>query len=397
MHGHDATNSSRNPSSSGPRERPTTAWTLQLTDSRRYGHDYPAPVVSGESVFVGGDGLRVLDLDHGAVRERAFGGDPTFGPAVVDGTAFVATRVAANTVAVRSLDAATLDERWRTEVSLGEEPRVRPLVATGDRVYATIGYGNPVEAPPNQYRLVALDAEPGDRLWSIDNQAEWYSPPPAVRDGVVYADGGPRSLPPRAIGPECDLGCRVLSDPPTRTWTAETSVFTGTAPVVDGETVYFADQHHIPPSRGGWSGSLWAFSTADGSVEWREQLGFHVTSPAVVDGTVYTASMVDNGRESGHLYGTDATAYAFEDGERRWQTPLPSRRTYGTPVAAGDLLYLGTLPSQVSDAPPRIHALSLDSGAVRWAVDLPAAPCSLAVANGTLLASGWDGTLVALR
>lgn len=395
MHAHDTTNRNANPASTGPESDPEVAWTAELLDERRYGHVYPSPVVVDGAVYTGGDGLYVHSLADGDLQDQILEETPTFGPAVVEETVFVATRPGEESLVCKALDVASLEEQWSTSAAF-EWPRTRPLVVDGEHVYASIGHGNGIQAAPASHELVALDVDSGTVEWSTALQSGRQSPPPAVRDGVVYNEGAERGYP-QAIGTDCGIWCRFGSNAPDRNWRSDTFVFSSLAPVVDGDTVYFTDRDIGPVERGGTPAHLTALDASNGSLLWQNQLGFHVTSPAIVDGTAYVGTMRFNGDEDGLGYGTDVTMYAYQDGEQLWETSLPDRRVFGSAVTAGELCYLGTLPSQVTDDPAQVHAFERNTGDLRWTIDVPTEPCSLAVTDGVLVTSGWSGTLVAIQ
>lgn len=124
----------------------------------------------------------------------------------------------------------------------------------------------------------------------------------------------------------------------------------------------------------------------DGSEKWRANVGGNINGSGFVigpDGTVFVGV-------------ADGQVYAFgPDGARKWATPIGVDVAF-SPVPGGD----GTLYAVSIDvgAPQPVIALAPSDGSIKWKSSATFGTGALAVAtDGTLLASGTDRTLHALR
>jgi outer membrane protein assembly factor BamB len=180
------------------------------------------------------------------------------------------------------------------------------------------------------------------------------------------------------------------------------------APVTDGDVVYFGDE----------SGTLHAVQLSDGSRVWSVDAGSTLWSPLLHDGTVYAPeggpdgetlsafSAADGSRRwkvtfsgqpigltfaRGTLFGeAGGTAFALDpDGSTKWETRIGSSPR--SPVVLGDCVYYG------SDE--RVFALSRETGTEEWSRSVERSVLgALAASDDTIFACTGteEGTLYAL-
>lgn len=138
-------------------------------------------------------------------------------------------------------------------------------------------------------------------------------------------------------------------------WTVAELAGVTSTPAVDDGTVYFGD----------WGGRLHARDVATGEPRWITPLGLQINdSPMVTDQTVYV------GDAEGNLHAVDRTG-----GDVRWSVDLDPHEAagiYGSPVAAGDRVYVGVasieLATLLEDYTFRGSIVALDAatGAIQW-------------------------------
>ncbi|WP_323677506.1 PQQ-binding-like beta-propeller repeat protein [Halorubellus sp. PRR65] len=351
--GYDATNAGF--VDAKPVDRPVyTEWTREFDIETPY-----APVVDGDRVYLIGE----RETDAGVVR---------------------------------TLDATTGEDVWRTTVD--GWPSCQPAVADGT-VYAGVGS-----------TLYAFDAE--------DGRVVWQSPPDTrvsgvyavtVHDGVVYVGTG---------SGEATVYAFDAEDGALQWTNAVPGV--ATTPAV-GEEVVLTSYHEVAAD----VRRLRGIDASSGETAWEyafEAGGRTESAPAVVDGTAYL------GVESGAIVAVDATdgserwrtvvdaveagcsvgpAHAFvatrsagtgespnrgvraldrETGETVWRSGSISRLRTESPVAVvGDVLY-GV------DHAGGVHALDRETGEARWQLTTNAGSLSApAVAGGRVYATGERG------
>lgn len=112
-----------------------------------------------------------------------------------------------------------------------------------------------------------------------------------------------------------------------------------------------------------WEGSLVGVDVADGSVKWHTPLPGPALGPAAVSGDAAVASW-----EADHGNGAGVISVDAATGRQRWATAVPPDGVSAPAVVAAP----GTGPSMVVVAAGDIaaHALSADTGAERWRVDI---------------------------
>lgn len=137
----------------------------------------------------------------------------------------------------------------------------------------------------------------------------------------------------------------------------------------------------------GAGSELWALSPADGTTRWRvETAGDDVRRLVATGGTVYATTR-------GHGDHGGAT-YAAADGEWLWQfrTEAVPVWSFGSLAVAGDAVHV---VGENAGSVTWHHALDRATGAERWHAGGLNHSTALTVADGTVLAGGFYGTVVA--
>ncbi|WP_430503814.1 PQQ-binding-like beta-propeller repeat protein [Haloparvum sp. PAK95] len=322
-------------------QRLATDWSFEYGDPM-----IASPIVGHGSVYVGGDNRGVVSIDATSGEEewRA----PELGtigatPALVGSTLFVQT-FEGDLVAVDANDG-TLG--WRVETS----PRPKAaLVADGGTVVALSGH-----------RLVSVDAEAGDVLWSheFDNHV---GNAPAMLNGAVFVDDGNGHL------------VRFDDDGPEE-WRTEL-----VGPIRHAPT---ATSDHVFIGSGATAGRLFALDTDTGAVSWTADFEGQLTpSPAVDDGRIYVFAR----RESG----STLTCLDADAGTEQWSTDI-DHQVDVSPVVDGTTLLASTVSG-------KLVSLDADTGDVRATEGVTdegrlSAP---AVADGTVYVTSTNGGVNAL-
>ncbi len=287
------------------------------------------PVVTGDMVYVGStDGnLYALDRSTGAERWHASAGSPvSSSPAVVRGLVIFGSRDGV----FRAVDARTGELRWSVETG--------PLIPwewgfEGWDVYTS----SPVVADTTVVfgagdgLLYALNVVTGRELWRFQTEGRIRSTP-AITDAVVFigsTDG-------RIYAVDLDTGGEQ--------WRYET----------DGAGMRSAELYVDRKSI--------------------------ISSPAVVDGTVYVGS------RDGYLYALDQAT-----GERRWRIDHDGSWAMSSPAVIGNTLYSGTSDGRF------VHAVDVATGQERWRFHGDgytwSSPC---IVDGTVYAGDGAGYLRAI-
>lgn len=315
-------------------------------------------------------------------------------------------------------------ERWRVE---SYRTSAQPVVADGV-VYAPVGAD-----------VLAIDADSGERLWSVDpeNDALRYWASPTVHDGVVYLGDGDERL--RAFDAATGelvwertfdddvfegiyaaprVGLRGLAvgtaggtvytlDPATGETVWRTSVFGRIEStlafdpplfyaVTNGGDVYTFGNG----GRGYWHVALPGLSStvpaaadgrcyvgchdgkvyalADGAVEWSTGVGGFVSGGiAVADGRVFVAG------------GTGLTVLDAESGDRRWSSTVGDR--YETPIVVGETVYVGGAGLHAVAVGGGIGVGAARFGAHRFGLSFSGGVGHIAAADGLLVAGVSEG------
>lgn len=323
--------------------------------------------------------------------------------------------------------------RWRVEIGfgLGAEPAVVDGV-----VYA-----------PVVDDLLALDAESGDRLWSIDppeRGAQFWSTP-TVADGTVYvhdSDGlraldaetgeeqWSRSLDPRAgtVSPTMDHdGDELFVGRGERVYqfAAETGETRWSRRLFGRFSTTFAYNARwlVAVAEGG---DVYALDPESGDGFWRRRLPDHVQCPPTMDdGTTYVGcfdghvyALGDRGQvlwntevggfAKGGIAATDDAVFAdggrelhaidARSGEHRWSVPVGSARDH-PPVVVDDVVYTGGDRLRAVKPGGGIGLAGHRFDATRFSADLGGVVGAIVAADGSLFAAvrGEDaGALVRL-
>jgi polyvinyl alcohol dehydrogenase (cytochrome) len=140
-------------------------------------------------------------------------------------------------------------------------------------------------------------------------------------------------------------------------WKATTAGDVAATPAVADGAVYFGD----------FGGMEWKLDAATGNVIWSHKVSEYTqiagdisrTSPALAGDTLVIGDL-----SAPNLMGIDA-----KSGDLRWTTPLdpdPHAIVTGSPVLAGDTIYVGTSQAGASTYPGVLVALNAQTGQVLW-------------------------------
>ncbi len=220
--------------------------------------------------------------------------------------------------------------------------------------------------------LYAIELSSGRELWRFETDGRIRSSP-AVADGVVFvgsADGRVYAVdlesgqerwryePDGVSLVSADFGCDRRS-------------IISSPTVVDG-TVYVG-------SRDGW---MYAIDQASGEFKWRadHQVSWAMSSPAVLGETLY----------SGTSDGTFVHALDVASGEELWRFDAAGY-TWSSPAVAGDAVYIG-------DGGGNLWALDRETGNVRWSYRTRGSVMSSPTIGGGMVYFGSDdGNIYALH
>ncbi len=152
----------------------------------QHGYATSTPTCDGERVYVffGTSGVRAYDLEgqplwHASVGQYAHNWG-TGGSLVVDGDRLL-VNAAVESDAFIALDKRSGKELWRAKrlISSWSTPIAIDLPDGRRELVVSI-----------KSRLLGLDPETGERLWTCQTKQAYASPSPILHDGLVYAFGG---------------------------------------------------------------------------------------------------------------------------------------------------------------------------------------------------------------
>lgn len=333
-------------------------------------------------------------------------------PIVADGAVYVTTNGEPGT---RAFDASTGEELWTADV-VGHTPA--PLAANGT-VYVA------------GQSLTALDAFTGTRKWSFDRleyvssegdhpeRAGPIDTAPTIVDGMLYFCGGR------------DVPWLFAIDAPTGEldWRLQLpGRHLRSSPAIDSNAIYFVDDQDRVVSVDrvsgeiNWTKSDFGHPTGTPSVDDNQlfvpdrERGVHALTPA--GDTIWQSDYPGVGPvavDSTKVYVADRTRVsAFDRGSGRqvWTFNAGSGARLGSPVIAGDLIYVGRGGNfvELDDGnKPRGWVIALDAitGDERWSFPTRGIPAgeggpyagtrsSLAIGAQTLFASTNAGDLYAI-
>jgi polyvinyl alcohol dehydrogenase (cytochrome) len=144
-------------------------------------------------------------------------------------------------------------------------------------------------------------------------------------------------------------------------WVATTAGDVSATPAVVGGAVYFPD----------WGGMLWKLDAETGAVIWSHKVSDYTgvardnsrSSPVLAGNTLVIGDLSAAGTPP-HMLGINATT-----GDLRWSTqvdPDPHAIMTGSPVLAGDTIYVGTSQAGASAYPGSLVAIDAQTGRVLW-------------------------------
>ncbi|MCE9567267.1 MAG: PQQ-binding-like beta-propeller repeat protein [Planctomycetes bacterium] len=236
------------------------------------------------------------------------------------------------------------------------------VVAVGDRLYLGLrNNGFPVGG-----RLVCVNPETGEQLWSFREKLKPIFCTPTVVDGKVYCGEGLHE------DTECRMFCANATDGKAA-WAEpiKTGSHTEGAPAVANGKLFFpAGDDGLIAADTKTGGRLWQFKGG-------KDAGIHVdAAPAVSGNRVFIGS---------GLYSFVAVALDTESGKELWRTDL-KLRSFGAPFVLGKFVYYGVgtgnMVADTHDYPEEggkkdgvaagaVVCLDVETGKEVWRFDLP--------------------------
>ena len=248
-----------------------------------------------------------------------------------------------------------------------------PAVANGVVYFGGIdedfGTGEHGEVGVKDVNLYAVDAQTGQERWRFATEGSIFSSP-AVVDDVVY------------FGSDDAGFYAVDAASGSQLWRFGAEGSIASSPVVADDAVYFTDRDGYLYALDAATGrELWRFRvserefTAEGWDSWDAGTW---SSPAVVDGTVYTGS------SDGHLYAVDAAT-----GVERWRFKTKGD-VWVAPAVANGIVYFGSYDTH-------LYAVDAATGAEVWRYKTPyRIRSSPAVIGRVVVFGSKDGNLHAV-
>jgi outer membrane protein assembly factor BamB len=229
-------------------------------------------------------------------------------PVVSDGMLFVR-----GDFDLRAIDARTGRQLW----DVSDENGAPEVAAAGGRVYVT---GDPDMDAPKPVALHAVDARTGHEVWSTRIVADWGAAP-VLAAGRLFV----RQEVPRSGEHRFSIHAFRASDgePLWQAPVGSHDRFWFTPPAADATLVVCASE----------DGHVYGLDAASGALRWRTEVGFSGSSPAIVNGLVWT------GDGEGRLTALDAAS-----GRRLWTSPrvFDPGESAIEPVVAGGFVLVGT-------------------------------------------------------
>jgi polyvinyl alcohol dehydrogenase (cytochrome) len=180
-------------------------------------------------------------------------------------------------------------------------------------------------------------------------------PAAAAADWPVYGHDLANS---RDAGSEGPTRAQIPTLKQAWNFTSPNGDFTGTPAVAAGVLV-----------AGDYSGTVYALDAVTGKVRWKQALGEPITGSAAIDASAPGGATVFV--PLAHVGGPRLAALALSDGHVRWNTELtnqPKSSVYGSPTFWKGTVYIGTSGPNGDDSSARGTVVALDEagGAVRW-------------------------------
>lgn len=244
---------------------------------------------------------------------------------------------------LHGVDAATGELHWTLGVT-DNWLRISPVPSTDGTVFVHSGGGM-------TSTLWAVDAVTGESKWTFP-LSQFGGTSPGVADKVVYVGGAT---------PDFCLWAIDAATGETR-WKVPTTGMVFSAPTVSDDVVYCSM----------FDGGLWAVDAATGKRRWAASTGGDATTAQVVDGLVYVGS--DKG-----LHAVDAVT-----GKQRW---IFSRGHATTPAVVDGTIFTGINASPENGA---LYAVDAVTGKQRWRFDTGGRATDVAVADGSVYVGGGD-------
>ena len=178
---------------------------------------------------------------------------------------------------------------------------------------------------------------------------------PAGADWPVYGHDLANS---RDAGNEGPAPAQIPTLEQAWTFTSQNGDFTGTPVVAAGVLV-----------AGDFSGTVYALDAVTGKVRWSKALGEPIDGSAAIDTAAPGGATVFV--PLAHVGGPRLAALALSDGHVRWSTELTNQAqssVYGSPAFSNGTVYIGTSGPNGDDSTARgtVVALNEADGTVRW-------------------------------
>lgn len=222
-------------------------------------------------------------------------------------------------------------------------------------------FGEPILVGDGSGVLHALAPADGEELWRRSFESALIAAPVTADDSLYVVEG-------RGV-------LHAMGRNGTERWRFRLANVTGSTPAVSDDTVYAASVERLV-----------AVKRATGAARWNRSLAdVLLASPTLAGDTVFVGTT-----ETPSSVGEDTdvdgwlTAYAADDGERRWRVSTPG--VIGVPAVAGEVVVVATTEGVV--------ALDRRDGSRRWNASLDATGLSTpVVANGTVVVGSQGGAL----
>lgn len=299
--------------------------------------------VVNDNVYVGSNDNDLYSLHANNGTQRwifSTGGSIGSTPAVIDDTVYVGS----NDGMVYALNVDTGTKRW--SYITNDFVRSSPTVVN-----------NTVYIGSNDGVVYALNASTGAQEWTFLT-GDKVTATPAVVNGTVY------------VGSEDNEVYALNATTGSKEWNFTTGFYVSSSPAVVDGSVYVASA----------DGKVYALDSETGAEQWNFSTSGQIqTSPAVADGMVY----VSGGLGDNTIYALDA-----DTGTQQWRHIMSN--VLSSPTVVDGTLYVGNGDS-------KIYALYTANGTERWNFTtgnfVSASP---AVVNGTLYIGSTDNKLYAL-
>lgn len=299
-------------------------WEFPADPQKNIGRVYASPVISKETVYIGGTDKNVyaLNMANGTLRwQWSIGDDAIYAPAQLSPDGSLVYWATGNGHVYAQDAASGGDPKWQFRAGQGiwgqpviDAQRGQLYVASFDR------------------NLYALDLKTGEVRWKTLIGSALPAAPVMVGDTLVLG-AFDRKLHALSAADGHEL------------WTIDIDNWIFSQPVVSGDVIYFGAVDH----------NVYAVSVSKKAILWKTTTGGRVVGGVALspDGkTLYT------GDEDQRVYALDTAT-----GNTVWKSEQLSNKIFMRPAVSQDLVYVTTLDQHV-------YAVDAKTGARRWMVNL---------------------------